>query len=279
MTYPMNRSNSDPAASGTPKSVRILSVMLAMSMILALLMHIGTCEAYAAASPYLSARVLHMHSGDSYRLKLKGAKNVKWKTSSKKIVTVNKGKVTARRPGTATITAVEGKKKYKCRVTVASGRKKTLIIYFSATGTTKKAAEKLKKAANADIVRIVPREEYLKKDLNYNKDCRANSEQNKNKYVAIATAITDIDKYDTICLGYPIWWGKEPGVIRTFLRNNKLRGKTVVPFCTSGGSGISGSMKHIRSLAKGADVKSGRDLTGSSAGEIRQWAENAIQRL
>ena len=268
----------DPAVSRKPKALRLLSLILAVSMIPVLLLPMGTDEAYAASSPYLNVKVLHMQAGDAYRLKLKGAKNVKWKTSNKKVVAVSKGKVKALKPGTATVTAIKGKKKYKCKVTVASGNKKTLIIYFSATGTTKKAAEKLKKAANADIVRIVPRTKYLKKDLNYNKNCRANSEQNRNKYVAIATAITDIKKYDTIYLGYPIWWGKEPGVIRMFLKNNKLNGKTVVPFCTSGGSGISGSMKHIRSLAKGTDVKNGKDLTDCSADEIWQWAESRFSR-
>ena len=83
--------------------------------------------------------------------------------------------------------------------------------------------------------------------------------------------IRDLKHYDTIYLGYPIWWGKEPGVIRTFLSKYSTKGKVVVPFCTSGGSGISGSMKHIRSLAKGADVKSGKDLTDASASEIESW--------
>ena len=158
MSYPKDRSGSDYYSAGAARPLRLLSAMLALSMVFALFLQIGTDEVCAASTPYLNAKVLHMQSGDSYRLKLKGAENVKWKTSGKKVVSVSKkGKVTALRPGTATITASAGKKKYKCQVTVAGGSKKTLIIYFSATGTTKKAAEKLKKAADADRVRIVPR--------------------------------------------------------------------------------------------------------------------------
>ena len=234
----------------------------------------------------LGVSLLNLNVGESYTFKVSyepaepAYTHLYWTVSDETVISVDPVTFTVKalKPGTATVTAIKGKKKYKCKVTVASGNKKTLIIYFSATGTTKKAAEKLKKAANADIVRIVPRTKYLKKDLNYNKNCRANSEQNRNKYVAIATAITDIKKYDTIYLGYPIWWGKEPGVIRMFLKKNKLNGKTVVPFCTSGGSGISGSMKHIRSLAKGTDVKNGKDLTDCSADEIWQWAESRFSR-
>ena len=244
----------------------ILAVILGMTMILPLQQE----EVYAASSG-LNVRVLHMQAGQSFKLKLKASKNVKWKSSNKKVAKVKKGKVTAVKAGTATITAKKGKKKYKCKVTVASGKNKALVIYFSATGTTKKAAAKLKKAAGADTVRIVPMKKYQSKDLNYDTDCRANSEQEKNQDVAIATKVKDLRKYDTIYLGYPIWWGKEPGVIRTFLKKNNLKGKTVLPFCTSGGSGISGSMKHIRNLAAGADVKDGIDLTDASAEEIRDW--------
>ena len=246
----------------------LVAVILAVTMIFPL-----TTGNVCAASPYLNVRVLHMQAGQTFTLKLKHAKKVRWKSSNKKVARVSNGKVTALKAGSATITAKKGKKNYKCRVTVAKGDTKSLIIYFSATGNTKKAADKLQKQADADMVRIVPRKTYKKKDLNYNKDCRANSEQEKNKDVAIATKVRDLKQYDTIFLGYPIWWGKEPGVIRTFLKKNDLKGKTVLPFCTSGGSGISGSMPHIRSMAKSADVKKGMDLTDASSEEIRNWIE------
>lgn len=104
--------------------------------------------------------------------------------------------------------------------------------------------------------------------------CRANREQNNNAKPAIATVIKNIKQYDTVYLGYPIWHGKEPGVIRTFLSMTKLKGKKVIPFCTSGGSGISGSMTHIRKLAAGATIKNERDLTGASDEEIKEWITN-----
>ena len=120
-------------------------------------------------------------------------------------------------------------------------------------------------------MRLVPRKTYTSADLNYNSDCRANSEQNNNSKPAIATTIRNIAQYDEIFIGYPIWHGKEPGVIRTFLSKTKLKGKNIIPFCTSGGSGISGSIAHIKELAKGASVKAGRDLTDDSDTKIKEW--------
>ena len=264
----------DHASSRVTKRLRLLSLILAALMIPALLLQTASYEACAASDPGLNAKVLHMHTGDSFRLRTKGAKAVKWKTSDAEIASVSKGRVKARKPGTATITAVSGKKKYRCSVTVAGSSKRALIVYFAATGKTKKTAEKLRKAVGADMVRLVPVNGYTKNDLKYSRNSRAGREQSKNAFVATATAVTDISKYDTIYLGYPIWWEKEPGVIRSFLRNNSLRGKTVIPFCTSDGDGISGSMKNIRRLAKGAEVKNGKDITGSTVGEMRQWAES-----
>lgn len=85
--------------------------------------------------------------------------------------------------------------------------------------------------------------------------------------------IRNIKQYDTIYLGYPIWWGKEPKVIRTFLEKYSVSGKTVMPFCTSGSSGISGSMGNIKKFAKGAEVKNGKDLTDASVSDIRKWID------
>jgi len=253
------------------RKVRILGLTAAVLALIAFAFLSRPEQPLSASAPYLNVRVLHMQPGQTSQLKLVRAKNVKWKSLNRSVATVRKGKVTAKKAGKATITAKKGKKTYKCWVTVASGKKKTLIVYFSATGTTRGAAQKLKKAADADIVRLVPRRIYKKSHLNYNKDCRANSEQDKNTYVPIATRVRDLRRYDTICLGYPIWWGKEPGVIREFLKLYNLENRTVLPFCTSGGSGISGSMGHVRNLAKGAKVKNGKDLTDATADEIRKW--------
>ena len=77
--------------------------------------------------------------------------------------------------------------------------------------------------------------------------------------------------------GYPIWWGKEPMIVRTFLESYNLKGKKIVPFCTSGGSGISGSMKGVKAAAKGAKVVSGKDLTNSSAKSVQKWAKKKMK--
>jgi flavodoxin len=225
------------------------------------------------AAPYISERTVIMNVGQTHTLKMKNAKKVKWSSSDKKVATVSKkGEVKARKAGQTTITAKVGKKKYKSNITVSDGKAKTLIVYFSATGNTKTAAKKLQKVTGADMIRLQPKKAYSKADLQYNNDnCRANKEQEENKNVTISTSIKNLKQYQVVCLGYSIWWGREPGVIRTFLSKNNLSGKTVMPFCTSGSSGISGSMSDIRKLARGADVKDGKDLTDATETEIRSW--------
>ena len=224
-----------------------------------------------AASPRLSADQVLMRKGQTYTLKLKNEKKVKWSSSKKAVATVKKGKITAKKPGKTTITAKSGKKTYKCTINVTSKKKKTLVIYFSATGHTKSAAKKVAKAAGADIIRLVPKKAYTSADLDYNTDCRANKEQENNAKPAIVTVIKNIKQYKTVYLGYPIWHGKEPGVIRTFLSKTKLTKKTVIPFCTSGGSEITKSVSNIRKMAVGAKIKDGRNLTDASYNEIKDW--------
>ena len=225
-----------------------------------------------AASPYVNTKSIIMKAGQTHTLKVTGAKNIKWKSSNKSVVKVSKkGKITAKKPGTATVTAKAKGKIYKTAVTVSNGKNKALIIYFSGKGHTKKAAQKIRSVTGADIIRLQPRKAYTNADQNYNKDCRANRDQETNSKPAIATTIKNLSQYDVIYLGYPIWWGKEPGVIRTFLTKTSLADKTVVPFCTSGGSGISGSMSHIKKLAKDATVKSGKDLSDASKTDINEW--------
>ena len=234
------------------------------------------------AAVKISAKVLHMAKGQTYKLKLTNAKSTKkvtWSSSDSSVASVKKGRVTANKEGMAVITAKYGKKVYECSVSVSGGTEDSLIIYFSATGTTGDAAAKIQEAVGADIVRLVPKTDYSSADLKYtDNSCRANKEQAENTMPAISTVIRNIDQYNTIYIGYPIWHGKEPGVIRTFLSKYSMEGKTVLPFCTSGSSGISGSMLHIRDMAEGADVKNGKDLTHSSVKDIEEWInkENEI---
>lgn len=149
-----------------------------------------------------------------------------------------------------------------------------LVVYFSATGTTKSAAKKIKKATNGKLYQIKAADPYTDEDLSYdNDDCRANAEQKDGSVrPKMKGSVKNIQDYDVIFLGYPIWWSKEPMIIRTFLESHNLKGKKIIPFCTSGGSGISGSMKGIKASAKGAKVVKGKDLTDASSKSVKKWA-------
>lgn len=151
---------------------------------------------------------------------------------------------------------------------------KSLVVYFSATGNTKTLAEKIAKETGSDIFEIEPKQAYTRDDLNYNNsDCRANKEQNdENARPEIANKPENIENYDTVFIGYPIWWGTMPKIINTFLDTYDLSGKTVMPFCTSGGSGISTSVESIKSSCPNADVKNGfRGTSSTSSSQISQW--------
>ena len=150
---------------------------------------------------------------------------------------------------------------------------KSLVVYFSATGTTKGVAEKIAALEGADLYEIKAAQEYTDADLDWNdSDSRTTQEQNDSSVrPEIVSEKLSLDGYTTIYIGYPIWWGEEPRIMDTFVESYDFDGITMIPFCTSGGSGISGSMKHIRNLAAGADVKDGIDLTDASAEEIRDW--------
>lgn len=150
-------------------------------------------------------------------------------------------------------------------------------MYFSATGNTKAVAETLAELINADIYEIVPEQPYTSEDLNYNnRDSRSTSEQNdKNARPAISGSITNLDQYDVIYVGYPIWWGDMPRILYTFFDSYDFGGKTIAPFCTSGGSGLSGTPRTIADLESGATVLDGLHVGSSSANNaqnsLNQW--------
>lgn len=126
-----------------------------------------------------------------------------------------------------------------------------LVAYFSATGTTKALAEYAADAVGADLYEIVPEEPYTEADLDYgDSKSRSSIEQNDEAArPAISGSVEDMKDYDTIILGYPIWWGEAPRIVYTFMESYDFSGKTIVPFCTSGGSGIGASAKNLHSLA------------------------------
>lgn len=156
---------------------------------------------------------------------------------------------------------------------------KTLVVYFSATGNTKAVAEKIAELTGADIYEIVPAEPYTADDLNYNiSDCRANREMNDaSARPAIGSDSIDVSGYDTVMIGYPIWWGTMPRIINTFLDAYDLSGKVILPFCTSGGSGVSQSVSDIRRAEPNADVRDGLRVRGSQDRVLDRWlSENGL---
>ena len=154
-----------------------------------------------------------------------------------------------------------------------------LVVYFSATGNTESLAQTIAEVTGADIYEIVPEDPYTSEDLNYSDDnCRANQEMNDpDARPAIAESIENIDEYDTILLGYPIWWGTMPRIINTFLDTYDLSGKTIMPFCTSGGTGITTSVSDIRDICTDSEVTDG--LKGSAStgqADIEKWLEGKV---
>lgn len=130
-----------------------------------------------------------------------------------------------------------------------------LIAYFSATGNTRPVADLIADVLDADLYEIVPEDPYTDADLNYNTDCRANDEQNDpDARPAISGGVEHMEQYDTILLGYPIWWSTCPMAVFTFLDSYDFTGKTVIPFCAHGTSGLAASVRDIRAALPGVTV-------------------------
>ena len=151
----------------------------------------------------------------------------------------------------------------------------SVVLYFSATGTTKKVAQRIANELNSDIIEIIPKEEYKKEDLDYNSDCRANREQNDSKSRPEIKNTINISKYDTIYLGYPIWWGTNPKIILTLLDTYDFTNKTIIPFCTSGSTGISGSVNDLRQYNNDLNIKDGKRFSVNESDEaIKSFINN-----
>ena len=152
-----------------------------------------------------------------------------------------------------------------------------LVAYFSATGNTENIAEHLVSILDADLYEIVPQVPYTSEDLDYsNSDCRANQEQNDpTARPAISGGVKDLEDYEVVFLGYPIWWGDAPKIISTFLETYDFDGKTIVPFCTSGSSSIGGSVSDLETLTDGATWLEGQRFSGTASQEtISQWVDS-----
>lgn len=154
------------------------------------------------------------------------------------------------------------------------GDKKILVAYFSATNTTKGVAEKIANGTGADIYRITPKEPYTDADLDYNDDnSRSTLEMNDtDARPEIDGSVENMKQYDIVFIGYPIWWSDAPRIVSTFVESYDFSGKTIVPFCTSGGSGIGSSASNLEKLTSGAKWLEGTRLNaGDSDKEIMEW--------
>lgn len=157
----------------------------------------------------------------------------------------------------------------------AAEKPRILIAYFSATGTTARAAEKLAQASGGELYAVIPAEPYTGADLDWHdKQSRCSVEMNDPKSrPAIGGVNKDIGGYDAIFIGYPIWWGQAPRIINTFIEKYGLKGRTVIPFATSGGSGITGSVETLIKTYPDLNWKEGKLLNRADERTVRGWIE------
>ena len=156
---------------------------------------------------------------------------------------------------------------------------KILVSYFSASGVTKKVAQKLAKVAGADLFEIVPKDIYTPADLDWtNSKSRSSLEmKDKNCRPAISNKIANLKDYDTIFVGFPIWWYREPSIIDTFMEMYDFSNKRIIPFATSGSSGMGQSAYNLQALAKEAKVANGKRLSSSiSEEELKEWIKGIL---
>lgn len=154
---------------------------------------------------------------------------------------------------------------------------KILVAYFSVSGVTAKVAKELAKAEHADLFEIRPAEPYTAEDLDWtNKQSRSTLEMSDlNCRPAIVGTVANMAQYDAVFVGFPIWWGREPSVVDTFLDGYDFAGKKLIPFCTSGGSSIGKTAERIGTIVgAGVSVEEGKRLGGSiSEKDLTLWTE------
>ena len=156
---------------------------------------------------------------------------------------------------------------------------KVLVAVFSASGVTKRIGQEIARISGGDLFEIVPAEKYTSADLNYmNSRSRSSVEMNDPSVrPEIANRVSDMDSYDTVIIGFPIWWGVAPRIIETFLESYDFGGKTIIPFCTSGGSGVGRSDTELHKNVSG-DVKWGKGVQINRPNEstIKNWLDNVL---
>lgn len=153
---------------------------------------------------------------------------------------------------------------------------KKLVAYFSASGVTAKYAEKLSEITGADLFEIKPGIKYTDADLDWmDKNSRSTVEmKNPDSRPEIAEKLSDMEQYDTIFVGFPIWWYVAPTIIDTFLESYDFSGKTIIPFATSGGSGMGKTEEVLRKVCPNADIKNGKVINRMPAPELADWVNS-----
>lgn len=150
---------------------------------------------------------------------------------------------------------------------------KKLVAFFSASGVTKAAAERLAKTAGADLFEIKPAVPYTRADLDWtNKKSRSSVEMNdQTSRPEIAETLSHMENYDTVFIGFPIWWYVAPTIINTFVESYDFSGKTIVPFATSGGRGMGKTVEVLKTLCPTANWEKGKMLNRVSEKELENW--------
>ena len=153
-----------------------------------------------------------------------------------------------------------------------------LVVYFSATGSTKAVAREIADKTGADTFEIVPAQPYTEGDLNYNDEnsrvCREHEDESLQDVALETTEITGWEGYDTVFVGYPIWWGNSAWVVDSFVKANDFSGKTVIPFATSASSDIGNSGERLANIAGTGNWQTGKRFpSGADASEIDSWLE------
>ena len=153
---------------------------------------------------------------------------------------------------------------------------KKIVAYFSASGVTAKLAKTLASAVSADLHEIIPKEKYTSADLDWtNKKSRSSVEMsNPNSRPEIAEKAANMEDYDTVFIGFPIWWYVAPTIINTFVESYDFSGKTIVPFATSGGSGMGRTAEVLKALCPTANWEKGKMLNRVSDQDLQNWVNS-----
>ena len=159
---------------------------------------------------------------------------------------------------------------------VDEGKRKVLVVFYSATGSTEKVAEYIADAVDGDLFRLECTDPYTSSDLNWTDDSsrvvREHDDESLRDVSLLKTTPDNWDEYDTVFIGYPIWWGIAAWPVNSFIRNNDFSGKTVIPFCTSASSGLGNSAELLEETANGGRWLSGRRFRSSvSQSDVVSW--------